>query len=417
VFWRPEVGVFFLVPLLPLQTVRYKVIDLPLGNKFIDIILLGVILGVVFRPDFKFKTPLNRLLLVFGAYLYVSLWSGAYFLGTELPWSIADPRFSVWKNYMVMPILFVLVVAVIKNITQIKWLVILMCVSALLIAKSFDSNVGGHDLSHFSYDIRAGAVFGYAGVNGLAAFEAWFGVFLLGLFGYAKKAYLKLGIIGLVSLSIYCLMYSFSRGAYAGFLAGVLFLAATKQKSLLLLVIPFFFLWQIIVPTAVRERVSMTYDESNQQLDTSAGDRVDIWKDAVILIPQYPIMGTGFATYAYMHRVSIYADTHNYYLKVLLETGLIGLLLFLSVLLRASYLAWRLYQTADDLFMKSLGFAVVSAMIPVIVVNLFGDRWTYIEEAGFVWVLWGCVVRGLMMLDDKPTEPAQVAVSMDPQMS
>jgi hypothetical protein len=66
--------------------------------------------------------------------------------------------------------------------------------------------------------------------------------------------------------------------------------------------------------------------------------------------------------------------------------------------------------------MKSLGSAVVSAMVPVIVVNLFGDRWSYIEEAGFVWVLWGCVVRGLMMLDNKPTEAAQVAVSMDPQM-
>ena len=42
-FWRPQVGLYFLVPLLPLQTIRYRLMDMPLGNKLIDILLLGVI--------------------------------------------------------------------------------------------------------------------------------------------------------------------------------------------------------------------------------------------------------------------------------------------------------------------------------------------------------------------------------------
>ena len=53
-----------LIPLLPLQTVRDRLIELPLGNKLVDIILLGVVLGAMFKGGFKFlQTPLNRLLL------------------------------------------------------------------------------------------------------------------------------------------------------------------------------------------------------------------------------------------------------------------------------------------------------------------------------------------------------------------
>src|SRR5260370_242736 len=161
VFWRPEIGIYYLVPLFPLHTVRYKLLDFPLGSKVGDIILLGVMIGVLVRREFKLvpKTPLNKLLALFALFLYVSLWRGALFLDTELPFWIDNPRFSTWKNYMVLPLVFILVVSVIKEIRQIKILVLLLCVSALLANKSFYDVVGGRDLSHFSYDMRdAGAV-------------------------------------------------------------------------------------------------------------------------------------------------------------------------------------------------------------------------------------------------------------------
>ena len=57
-FWRPQAGLYFLVPLLPLQTIRYRILDFPLGNKLIDMLLLGVVLGAVFKGGFRFaKTP------------------------------------------------------------------------------------------------------------------------------------------------------------------------------------------------------------------------------------------------------------------------------------------------------------------------------------------------------------------------
>src|SRR5947209_19935038 len=84
-FWKPQAGLYFLVPLLPLQTIRYRIMDLPLGNKLIDILLLGVILGTLFRGGFRLeKTPMNRLLLLFGIFCYIQLWRGAFYLNSDL---------------------------------------------------------------------------------------------------------------------------------------------------------------------------------------------------------------------------------------------------------------------------------------------------------------------------------------------
>lgn len=396
-FWRPQVGLYFLVPLLPLQTIRYRMIDLPLGNKLIDILLLGVILGAVFKGYRFEKTPMNKLLLLFGIFSYVELWRGAFYLKTEMPLSISDPRFSNWKNYMVMFIIFVVVVNVIKNVKQIQILVLLMCLSVLAVDKGYYSTMSDRDISHFSYEVRDGGPLGYAGVNGVATFEAEFMIFLLGVAAYQKRKSLKLGMWMLVAFSGYCLMISFSREAYAGILISLLFLGLLKQRWLLIPLAIFLFSWQSFVPTAVQERVNMTYDKTDQQLDSSAEDRVKIWDDAMYLFQQDPVFGDGFDTYRFQHRVSIYTDTHNYFLKVLVEMGAVGLLFFLFLLAKATRLGLKLWRSAQDPFLKSIGLGFALLMACVFVVNFFGDRWLYVEVNGFLWVLLACVVRGQMI--------------------
>lgn len=425
VFWRPEIGIYYLVPLFPLQTVRYKILDFPLGSKLIDIILLGVVIGVLVRREFKLvpKTQLNKLLALFALFLYVSLWRGALFLDTELPFWIDNPRFSTWKNYMVLPLVFILVVSVIKEIRQIKILVLLMCVSALLANKSFYDVVGGRDLSHFSYEMRDAGAFGFAGANGAGAFDAWFALFLLSLCAYQTKALLKVPTLGLAGFSIYCLMLTFSRGAYIGFLVGLVLLAIIKERKLLLLLIPFLFTWQAFVPVSVQERIFSTYNSSDQQLEASAAERIALWEDARQLIPRNPLFGTGYNTYEYMHSAGIkvgeieLTDTHNYYLKVLVETGISGLLLLLVLFAKMFFVGYRLYRTAEDPFLKSIGLGLVLAVVAVAVVNIFGDRWQYVQIVGFFWVVVACAVRGLMLTQQTAREnAATVGVGAGPLM-
>ncbi|MGZ4874766.1 MAG: O-antigen ligase family protein, partial [Candidatus Angelobacter sp.] len=310
-FWRPQAGLYFLIPLLPLQTIRYRILDFPLGNKLIDMLLLGVVLGAVFKGGFRFaKTPMNKLLILFGIFCYVQLWRGAFFLNSEMPLSISDPRFSNWKNYMVMFVIFAVVVSVIKDVKQIKIIVVLMCLSVLAVNKGYYGTMSDRDLSHFSYDVRDGGALGYAGVNGVATFEAEFMLFLLGLSALQARKSIKLAFWALFAFSGYCLLFSYSREAYVGVLVGLLFLGLVRQRWVLLALAVFLLSWQSFVPTSVQERILMTYDKNEQQLDTSAQDRVVLWDDAMNLFHQNPALGAGFDTYEWQHRVGIYTDTH-----------------------------------------------------------------------------------------------------------
>jgi putative inorganic carbon (hco3(-)) transporter len=420
-FWKPQVGLYVLVPLLPLQTIRYRIMDLPLGNKLIDLLLLGVILGTVFRHGFRIeKTPMNKLLLLFGIFCYVQLWRGAFYLNSDLPLSIGDPRFSNWKNYMVMFILFAVVVNVIREVKQIKILILLMCLSVFAVDKGYYGTMSDRDLSHFSYEVRDGGPLGYAGVNGVATFQAEFMLFVLGMAAFQKRKGLKLAMWLLAAFSGYCLMISFSREAYAGVLVGLLLLGLLKQRWMLVALAVFLFSWQAMVPTAVQERVLMTYDKDEQQLDTSAQDRVALWNDATELFRQNPVFGAGFDTYRQQHRVSIYTDTHNYFLKVLVEMGIAGLLFFLFILAKAARLGLKLWKSAQDPFLQSIGLGFALLMACVFVVNFFGDRWLYIEVNGFMWVLLACVVRGQMIVEQSAAEaqaPDEAAAPAVPQIA
>ena len=83
----------------------------------------------------------------------------------------------------------------------------------------------------------------------------------------------------LVGLTIFATMYTFSRGGYLAVLFGVFVLGLLKDRKLLLVLGVFLLTWQTVVPTAVRERVNMT-ENANGQLEASAQERVELWKNA-----------------------------------------------------------------------------------------------------------------------------------------
>ncbi len=408
--WKPQICLYYLVPLLPMQTIRYRMIVYPLGQHFVDIMLLGVVLGTLMRGGSLIpKSPMNRLFAILAVMFYISMWRGWFFIGGSSPLSFSDERFSDWKNYMVLPILCLIVMMVVKNTKQMKILFALMLFSALLVNREYAHTVSSRDIGHFSYGVRSAGLLGYAGENGFGAFEAGFLVFLLAFSTFTKKLSYKIGIILFVGLGLYCLLFSFSRGAYGAFLLSIIFLGVIRDRKLLIFAFVLLAVWQVVLPTAVQERITMTYDKG-EGLDSSAQERVDLWQDALSLIVHDPIFGTGFDTYAQMHRVGIYEDTHNYYLKVMVETGIVGFILFLSLLGKAFSLGFRLFRKADDNFMKALGLGFATMIVATAVANLFGDRWTYLQVNGFMWVLLGCVMRSLQLLQQQQEQESEAKV-------
>ena len=151
----------------------------------------------------------------------------------------------------------------------------------------------------------------------------------------------------------------------------------------------------------------MTMDD-DQRLEQSAKQRVQLWTDAQELVRSNPVLGTGYATYMYMGRVEDLKDTHNIYLKMLVETGIIGLLIFLWLLARLARVAWQLFRQHTDYFSNGLALGLLSLVGCLLVANLFGDRWTYIEVNGLVWVLFAIAAQTFILNKSAQPEPVTV---------
>lgn len=423
IFWRPIWGIYYLLPLIPLQTLRYRTNDFPLGASVVGIMLLAVVLGVLRRGQPVVpKTPWTTLLCVYCVFTFVSLWHGAFYLNGSLPLP-GDARFGVWQDYIVMPALLLLVAAVQPTKREMQTIIVIMCISIFALNHNFWGTVSDRDFSSYSEDLellREGGGMGYAGTNGLAAFEAQAATFLLALAAFERKRWLRLGYKGLAVFSVLCLMYSFSRGGYVAFLVGWLFLGLVKQRSLLILLVIFLFTWTLIVPPAVQQRVDMTYDEQSRTLDHSAATRISLWQDALTLFASSPVIGTGFNTYAYMHRekradgfTGYYADTHNYFLKVLVENGIAGLLLFLALAVGFFIVGMKFSRRAQDPFFASLGLGLAAWVLCSLAANCFGDRWTFLQVNGYMWVLAGLVAHARQI--ETSQAGSEAAIETQPQ--
>ncbi len=86
-------------------------------------------------------------------------------------------------------------------------------------------------------------------------------------------------------------------------------------------------------------------------------------------------------------------DTHNWYVKVMVETGIIGLIIAFFLLQQMLAISYRLFRRATDPLYQGLGLGLFLAICSCIVANFFGDRWTYLEITGFLWVLVAAAIR------------------------
>src|SRR5207248_4859672 len=184
-------------------------------------------------------------------------------------------------------------------------------------------------------------------------------------------------------------------------LVSIFILGVLKDRKLLVLGVVFLLTWQAVVPPAVRQRVTMT-ENSNGQLEASANERLKLWQAAEDSILSNPILGTGFATYQYTNHVDNLKDTHNWYVKVLVETGIVGLIIVLVMLQQMLALSYRLFKRSEDPLYRGLGLGLFLAIWASIIANFFGDRWTYLEITGPLWVLIGTAICATHMPEDKP---------------
>ncbi len=404
---KPLYGFYYMIPFLPYRTMRDHFLAYPLGGNILTILLATVILGALFQGKSLPKSRMYLLWLVIAIYLYFSMWLGTALGNAPAPLWLSDANFSTWKDYLMIPLVFVAAGLVIEDRKAVRMTVIIAAITILFIDRACLMESLSRSWANFDENKRDPGPLAW-GSNVTAAFLAQFTMFIWGFMQFPKRKRFRIYGYILVGLTLVATMYTFSRAAYLAILFGVLIIGILKDRKLLLVLGVFLLVWQAVLPTAVRERVKMTED-SNGQLEASAQERVDLWENAERAFLHSPIVGNGYATFQLGEHIDNLRDTHNWYVKVIVETGLVGFLLYLYLFQQMFAVSLRIFRKATDPLYRGLGLGLIAAMTACIISNFFGDRWTYIEITGLLWCLFGAAVRAdQLMLTDSTEKPVRL---------
>ena len=151
-----------------------------------------------------------------------------------------------------------------------------------------------------------------------------------------------------------------------------------------------------LVPKTAMDRLSGTTSV------VSEGDwngRLPIWHEALRIISEHPVIGTGVQTFT----VAAYETTsapHNFVLGILAELGLVGFALYSSIVVCALLYALRQPRNAAALWLAVLAVWVLNALT-----HNFEDR-------KITWLLFGLIAVGARLLTSPARERRVAAPSL-----
>jgi len=390
-FGRPVYGLYFAMPFIPYRTLRDKLDGYPLGHNLLTVLILAVIVSALLQGKRLPKSKLYITWLMFALYLYFSMWFSSAMGNAPVPLWLSDINFVTWKDYMMIPLVFVAAGLVLEDRATIRRAVIILAITLALIDRTCLLESFSRSWAVFDESKRDPGPLEW-GSNQTAAFLAQFAMFFWGFGRVIQRKKVKLICYGLAAVTILATMYTFSRASYLALLVSVAVLALLKDRKLLLVLPLFLLTWKVIVPTAVTQRVDMTR-QADGQLEASAEERVLLWENAKNTFYRNPVIGTGYATFQLGEHVGDLRDTHNWYVLVVVETGILGAIFAFFLLVQMLRSPFSLFKTARDPLYTALGLGTLLAVVSCLVANCFGDRWTYLEINGLLWILLSATLR------------------------
>lgn len=232
----------------------------------------------------------------------------------------------------------------------------------------------------------------------------------------SRHWYTRLLACGVFVVGVAAMGMTYSRASWVGLAcAAVVFVFLWNPK-----LIPLFAVLCVLaiplMPATIWNRILTIGNPA----DKSAANRIPIYKGAWAAITTRPIRGVGLGTAApqryiadwnLFHAKFPYVHSHNFYLEVWLETGLLGLLAFLSSMLwnikRAAHAVRRSQGSTPA---RVIGCGAASALCGTMVCGLADFPWHYPRVLCIFWFVFAMALAAVkvmgkgLTLAEKPVE-------------
>ena len=264
--------------------------------------------------------------------------------------------------------------------------------------------------------------------NELGAFFALFGVVSLALLPGVRSWLGRAALLAAFALGGFGVLLSVSRAGLLAMVAGLVVVAARTSRALLVVLVVVLAAAPLWLPDYVMDRIThsevQTEGSDEASLDLAAEARVETWQSILALVRDHALDGVGFAGLGYvlpdigteLGLDEVKDSSHNTYLRMLGETGVVGFGVFL-------WLLWTLWRLADagvrrarDRFDRALAVGLCGAVVALAVSCAFGDRFWNVCITGGFWMLCALVDDQLLVESPAPADarraPAAAAAPM-----
>ena len=120
-----------------------------------------------------------------------------------------------------------------------------------------------------------------------------------------------------------------------------------------------------------------------QVFDTSTSARINTWGEALKNMKKHPLLGFGITGWKFLD---------SEYVRVLIETGLIGLAAFLYLLYSILKKTWNIYKNAKIPLFKALALGFFVATISMMTHSVGANTFIIIRIMEPFWLLCGLVI-------------------------
>lgn len=382
--------VVFLTPL----AVNLKDIEGGLGLSLpTEPIIFGIMVVFLFKQLHKatidaaiLKHPITITIVINLLWIFITS------ITSELP--VVSFKFLISRLWFVI-VFYFLGTQIFRNLSNIKrftWLYILAFIAIIIYTLynhylvNFDEQIANYIMSPFYNDHT---VYG--------AMLAMFFPFLV-FFSFNKKypASVRFGAFLVFALFVVALIFSYTRAAWVSLVvalvAYIILLLRVKFSTIMIalsavVVVVLIYRTEIVMKLEKnRQDASQDFDKhiesiSNISTDASNLERLNRWSAAFRMFEERPVLGWGPGTYAFIYapfqhsnektiistNMGDKGNAHSEYIGPLCESGVLGALTFLAIVIAVLATGFRLYYVVHEKELKNIVLVVLLGFITYIV--------------------------------------------------
>ena len=304
--------------------------------------------------------------------------------------------------YVVLMLGYYLVVGLLNTREKLLRAAALLCVSLLLVSlygiyQNVSGNISAEWIDTEMFDNIGGRVVStFENPNMLGEYLILLLPIVAALFFGDRRLSTKPASLAAFAAGCLCLVYTWARGAWLGFLlAAVLFVLMWSRRSVGLLVAGV-----CVLPLAVPylpANIVARFTSIGDLTDTSTNYRVYIWRGSARMAADYALTGVGVGEQAFNRIYPYYSfagiekapHSHNLFLQIFIELGVFGFILFIAMLICFLQSGFSLAKHGEDKAVRLVGCGAMCGVLAALLQGMTDYVWYNYRVFFIFWIVFG----------------------------